>query len=138
MGILEVRRWINVTSSWTIASVRRWVFPHLGGRPSEPTPSNGTSVRRGIVRWRFGPDGRRMANTITIRVRLEDGEPTALAKLCARFGYEQAAAPSDSPEERRAMESAILKIQAALDRKAAGCLDVSLADRLMLASSATR
>jgi hypothetical protein len=60
-----------------------------------------------------------MANTITIRIRLEDGEPTALAKLCTRFGYEQAVALSDSPEERRAMESTILKIQAALHRKAA-------------------
>jgi hypothetical protein len=58
-----------------------------------------------------------MANTITIRVRLEDDEPRALAKLCTRFGYEQAAALSDSPEERRAMESAILKIQATLDAK---------------------
>src|SRR5262245_5923095 len=59
---------------------------------------------------------RRKASTATIRVRLEDGEPTALAKLCERFGYEQAAAVSDSPEERRAMESAILKIQVALRR----------------------
>jgi len=79
-----------------------------------------------------------MENTITIRVRLEDGEPTALAKLCARFGYEQAAALSDSPEERRAMESTILKIQAALDRKAAGCLEVSSAHRPVVASSSTR
>jgi hypothetical protein len=57
-----------------------------------------------------------MASTITIRVRLEEDEPAALAKLCARFGYEQAAALSDTREERRAMESAILKIQAALRR----------------------
>jgi hypothetical protein len=45
-----------------------------------------------------------MASTITIRVRLEEGEPAALAKLCERFGYEQAAALSNSPEERRATE----------------------------------